>query len=214
MKIDIWSDIMCPFCYIGKRKLETAMSQFPHQEEVEIIWHSFQLDPNIQHIPGKDIYSYLADRYGKSREWSVNMHHQMVENARKDGLEYNFEKAIIANSFDAHRLIQMAKAHQLGALAEERLFKAYFTEGENISDHETLIKIGAEIGLDTLEVTTMLSGDDFRANVNKDIDQARTFGIRGVPFFLFNEKYAISGAQPVEVFLNGLDTAWRNEKGI
>ena len=114
MKIDIWSDIMCPFCYIGKRKLEGALLQFEHKEDVQIVWHSFQLDPTIEYKPGKDLYTYLAERKGATREWSVMVHNQMTETAKKEGLTYNFDKAVIANSFDAHRLIQLAKDTWVG----------------------------------------------------------------------------------------------------
>ena len=208
MKIDIWSDIMCPFCYIGKRKLETALQQFEHKADVSINWHSFQLDPGIQYEEGKDLHTYLAERKGQTREWSVMVHKQMTETAKKEGLEYNFDKAIIANSFDAHRLIQLAKTHGLGDAAEEQLFKAYFTDGRNVSDHNTLLQIGIEIGLRAVEVGEMLNSDAFAEDVHKDIMQAQRLGVRGVPFFLLDEQLGISGAQPVEVFTDGLQKAW------
>jgi len=199
---------MCPFCYIGKRKLEGALAQFPNRDDIQIVWHSFQLDPAIQYQPGKDLHEYLAERKGMTREWSVKVHEQMTETARAEGLTYNFDKAVIANSFDAHRLIQLAKKYQLGDAAEERLFKAYFTDGENISDHDTLVRIGTEIGLSVNAITTMLTGNDYAADVHADIAQAESLGIRGVPFFVLDNKYGISGAQPSEVLLNGLQQAW------
>ncbi len=208
MKIDIWSDIMCPFCYIGKRKLEGALAKFEHKDDVEIVWHSFQLDPTMAYEAGKDIHTYLADRKGQTRDWSVMVHNQMTETARREGLTYNFDTAIIANSFDAHRLIQLAKTKGLADAAEERLFRAYFTEGKNISDHNTLMQIGMEIGLGVIEVGEMLNSDAFAAEVHADIHKAQVLGIRGVPFFLLDEKYGISGAQPVEVFTDGLQQAW------
>ena len=208
MKIDIWSDIMCPFCYIGKRKLEGALQQFPHKDEVELVWHSFQLDPAMKSQPGKDMYSYLAERKGQSREWSVKMHDYVTETARKEGLTYNFDKAVIANSFDAHRLIQLAKTHGLGDAAEERLFRAYFTDGKDMSDHNTLMQIGMDLGLRAVEVGEMLNSNAFADEVRKDIRMAETIGIQGVPFFLLDEQLGISGAQPVEVFTDGLQQAW------
>ena len=208
MKIDIWSDIMCPFCYIGKRKLESALQKFEHNADVNIVWHSFQLDPAIQYQPGKDLYTYLAERKGQTREWSVMVHKQMTETAKREGLTYNFDKAIIANSFDAHRLIQLAKTHGLGDAAEEKLFKAYFTDGKNVSDHNTLMQIGMEIGLRAVEVGEMLNSNDFADEVHADILMAERLGIRGVPFFLLDEQLGISGAQPVEVFTDGLQQAW------
>ena len=212
MKIDIWSDIMCPFCYIGKRKLETALQQFDHKDKVEITWHSFQLDAAMQPQPGKDIHTYLAERKGQSREWSVRVHNQMTDMAKKEGLEYNFDKAVIANSFDAHRLIQLAKTHGKGDVAEEMLFKAYFTDGRNISNHNTLLQIGIELGLSAIEVGEMLSTDSYAEVVNDDIERARALGINGVPFFVIDGKYGISGAQPAEVFLNGLQQAWTEQQ--
>ena len=208
MKIDIWSDIMCPFCYIGKRKLEKALEKFPEKDNVTIVWHSFQLDPTIEYVPGRNLHEYLAERKGQSMEWSVNVHGQMTQTAKAEGLTYNFDKAVIANSFDAHRLIQLAKKYQLGDAAEEQLFKAYFTDGANVSDHETLVRIGAEIGIPAAETAAMLQSNAYTAEVNKDIAQAQAYGITGVPFFVINDKYGISGAQPSEVFLDGLQHAW------
>jgi len=208
MKIDIWSDIMCPFCYIGKRKLEGALKQFDHSDDVEVEWHSFQLDPNMKPQPGKSLYQYLAERKGQSLDWSVKVHQQMTQTAKAEGLEYNFDKAVIANSFDAHRLIHMAKHHGLGDAAKERILKAYFTEGKNVGDHPTLISLGAEIGLNPDEVFTMLESNEYADAVHADIDMSQELGINGVPFFVFDNKYAISGAQPTEHFLSGLTQAW------
>jgi len=208
MKVDIWSDIMCPFCYIGKRKLEKALTQFADRDSIDISWHSFQLDPSMQPQPGRNLYEYLAERKGQTLEWSINVHGQLAETAKADGLTYNFDKAVIANSFDAHRLIQLAKKHKLDDAAEERLFKAYFTDGENMGDHDTLMKIGAEIGLPGDLVKEMLDGDAFAEDVHSDIEQAEALGIKGVPFFVIDNKYGISGAQPSSVFLDGLQHAW------
>jgi predicted DsbA family dithiol-disulfide isomerase len=199
---------MCPFCYIGKRKLEKALEQFPHKDSVNIVWHSFQLDPTMEVNPGTDIYSYLSERKGISKERAIQMHKQLTETARLEGLTYNFDQSILANSFDAHRLIQMAKTKELGDAAEERIFKAYFTEGKNISDPETLVQLGTEIGLESGAIKDILNSDAFESDVTNDIEQAQAYGINGVPFFVLNNKYGISGAQPSEVFLNGLTQAW------
>jgi predicted DsbA family dithiol-disulfide isomerase len=139
LKIEIWSDVMCPFCYIGKRRVEQALAQFPHNDRVEIEWKSFQLDPTTQAQPGKSTYAYLAEKYGKDLAWSMEMHTNITEQAKKDGLDYRFDKAIIANSFDAHRLSHLGKANHVGNELEELIFKAYFTEGKDVSDHEVLI---------------------------------------------------------------------------
>lgn len=210
MKIDIWSDIRCPFCYIGKRRFEKALDRFPQKDKVKVEWHSFELDPGIQTDKSINIYDYLATRKGVSREASVRMHEQVSEMARQEGLEYNFDLAVVANSFDAHRLIQMAKRYGLGDEAEERLFKAYFTEGKDISDHLTLIILGDEIGLNGKEVKVMLDSDLYADEVRYDQKQAREAGINGVPFFIMNEKYAVSGAQHPDVFLHALQKGWED----
>ncbi len=207
MQVEIWSDIMCPFCYIGKRKFEAALEKFPNKKEVEIIWKSYQLDPNIKSQPGKDVYTYLAEAKGQTLEWSVKMHDNVVNMARSVGLEYNFDKAVTANSFDAHRLIQLAKKHGLGDAMEEKLFKAYFTEGKNFADHTTLVNLGADIGLNPEEISGMLSTQALADDVNFDIEQGIRLGLRGVPFFVFNRKIGVSGAQDSEIFLQALEEA-------
>ncbi|HEX5026644.1 MAG TPA: DsbA family oxidoreductase [Agriterribacter sp.] len=212
MKVEIWSDIMCPFCYIGKRNLESALEEFPDAENVEVEWHSFQLDPGIESGHGKNLYQYLSERKGLSLEQSIHMHQQVTERARRAGLEYNFDKAVVANSFDAHRVIQLAKSKGLGDAAEERLFYAYFTEGKDFSDHETLVQLGINIGLDEAETRQVLTGNAYADKVEQDISEAQHIGIRGVPFFVFDRKYAVSGAQPVDVFVNTLQqsfTEWQ-----
>jgi len=212
MKVEIWSDIMCPFCYIGKRKLEAALKQFSEANNIEIEWHSFQLDPSIQYQPGKDLYTYLADMKGQTREWSIMIHDQLTASALELGLVYNFDKAVIANSFDAHRLIQLAKKHHLGDQAEERLFKAYFTEGKNVSDMKTLIELGIEIGLNKGDVQQTLTSDTYSKEVHDDIEESRKLGIRGVPFFVMNRTHAVSGAQPVDIFLQTLKESFSGWK--
>ena len=200
MKIEIWSDIMCPFCYIGKRHLEAALSQFP-DEPFEIEWKSFQLDPTIIPQPDKNVYEYLAERKGISVEASKQMHAGVVARAAEVGLDYHFERAVISNSFDAHRLIQLAKTKGLGDTMEETFFKAYFTEGRNLNDKDTLMELGVGVGLNPLDVKDVLENEAAFANaVKNDISEAQQIGVRGVPFFVFDRKYAISGAQPIEHF--------------
>src|SRR5437868_7360986 len=173
MKVDIWSDIRCPFCYIGKRKFERALERFPQRDKVEVEWHSFELDPTVKTDTAVNIYDYLAKRKNISRESSVQLHDNVTKMASDAGLDYNFDKAVIANSFDAHRLIQLAKQHGLGDAAEERLFKAYFTEGKDISDHLTLIVLGDEIGLSGKLIKQMLDSDEFADEVRYEEKQAR-----------------------------------------
>jgi len=202
MKIEIWSDIMCPFCYIGKRQLETALAEFPN-EEFEIEWKSFQLDPSIEPQSGKDVYTFLAERKGISVEQSIEMHKGVVERAKSVGLDYHFDKAIISNSLTAHRIIHLAKSKKLGDQMEEIFFKAYFTEGRDLNDAETLIELGVKTGLDAAEVKEVVENNNIYLNeVQEDITEAQQIGVQGVPFFVFDRKYAVSGAQPVEAFVN------------
>ncbi|WP_448699431.1 DsbA family oxidoreductase [Mucilaginibacter sp. AW1-3] len=208
LKVEIWSDVMCPFCYIGKRRFEGALQQFENADNVEVIWKSFQLDPAMKSEPGKNIHEYLAERKGFSLERSIQLHEQMTANAAELGLDYNFDKAVIANSFDAHRFSHLAKAHGVQDAAEEALFKAYFTDGKDISDHDTLATLGAAIGLDPALVKQTLAGNQYADEVNQDIYEAQQIGARGVPFFVLGDKYAVSGAQPTETFLGALNQTW------
>lgn len=201
MKIEIWSDIMCPFCYIGKRQLETALEQFP-DNEIEIEWKSFQLDPSITPQSGKDVYTFLAERKGISLEQSIEMHKGVVERAKSVGLDYHFDKAIISNSLTAHRIIHLAKKNNLGDEMEEIFFKAYFTEGRDLNDTETLVELAAIAGLDSGEAREVAENENlYLKNVQFDISEAQQIGVQGVPFFVFDRKYAVSGAQPVEAFV-------------
>ena len=200
---------MCPFCYIGKRHFEAALREFPHHEHIEVVWKSFQLDPSIpQEIPEpENVYRYLAERKGISYEQSVRMHENVLQMAKNAGLDYRFDKAVVANSFRAHRLIQLAKTRGLGDQAEERLFAAYFTEGKNFGSPEVLTELGLDIGLTEADVHEALSNDRYADLVRADVQEAQEIGISGVPFFVFDRKYAISGAQPVSVFLQALEKA-------
>ncbi|MCW3465358.1 DsbA family oxidoreductase [Chitinophaga nivalis] len=209
MKVEIWSDIMCPFCYIGKRKFEEALEQFPDKEKITVEWKSFQLNPDLKPEPGTDVYDYLAAKKGQSREWSLSMHAQVVNMAKEAGLTYDFDKAIVANSFHAHRLIQLAKQHRLGDEAEERLFAAYFTEGKDMSNLDTLTEIGVAIGLDKALLQEVLHSAAFADAVEKDNAEAAELGIQGVPFFVLDRKYAVSGAQPVAAFSQALGQAYQ-----
>jgi len=214
MTVEVWSDIMCPFCYIGKRNYESALKQFEGSENIEIQWKSFQLDPTIpeQNDGKQNIYEYLAERKGMSYEHSAKMHENVTEIAKRAGLTYNFDKAIVANSFNAHKMIQLAKTKGLGDEAEERLFYAYFTEGKDFGNTKTLVQLGTEIGLSEADIRMALNSEEYTAKVKADIEEARYLGVTGVPFFVFNRSYAVSGAQPSEAFLQTLNksfTEWR-----
>jgi predicted DsbA family dithiol-disulfide isomerase len=211
MKVEIWSDIMCPFCYIGKRRFDKALSQFPRAEDVEIEWKSFQLNPEMKTDTNKNINQYLAEIKNWSLSQAQAMNDRVILMAEKEGLHYDFNKAIVANSFDAHRLIQYAKTVHKGDEAEERLFKAYFTEGKNISDGSVLIDLAEDIGLNRTEAEDVLKNNKFTENVNEDIREAAKIGVTGVPFFVFNRRYAVSGAQEAETFLDVLTKTNENQ---
>lgn len=212
MKVEIWSDVVCPFCYIGKRKFEQALEKFPHKDQVEIVWKSFQLDPEAP-SEGTDYLKNLSERKGWSLEQTKEITGNVTQMASEVGLEYHFEKAISANSFDAHRLSHFAHTRGLQDAAEEALFKSHFTEGKNIANHDMLTKLGMSIGLDSAEVKQMLDGKAFTSEVQQDIQEASELRISGVPFFVFDRKYAISGAQATEVFMQTLKKAFETWEG-
>ena len=208
MKVEIWSDVMCPFCYIGKRRFEEALQEFAHKDKVEVEWKSFQLNPNMKTDPGININQYLADAKGWNLDYAKRMNDYVTQMAAEVGLTYDFDKAVVANSFNAHRFSHLAKKHGLGEVAEEALFKAYFTDGKNIDDKETLIELGTTIGLNAVEVKQALDSDAFASEVKHDTTEAQYLGIQGVPFFVMNNKYAVSGAQAVPVFAETLEKAF------
>ena len=212
MKIEIWSDVMCPFCYIGKRNFETALAQFPDKEHIKVVWKSFQLDPTIPEVANETQEEYLVKRKGMSVEQVKGMLENVTQSAKQVGLDYHLDKSVVVNSQKAHQLIQFAKTKGLDDEAEERLFKAFFTEGKSIADIETLTQLGKEIGLDETELQTAFTDDKYAYLVKQDIQEAQQIGVRGVPFFVIDRKYAISGAQPAEAFLQNLEKAfpeWR-----
>lgn len=200
--IDIWSDIICPFCYLGFKKLEKALQDFPHA--VSIQWHSFQLYPDLIYQSDIDTYDIVAKMKGKSRDWSLSMHQHVVKAGKPCDIDFRFDKAKVANSFDAHRLIHYATHNNKGNEMAQCLFHAYFTLGKNISDCDTLISLGKSIGLDSKQIKNFLKGNDCIDEVNADIQIAQHLGIQGVPFFIINQKYALSGAQEPEIFLDAL----------
>lgn len=206
--IEIWSDVVCPFCYIGKREFEAALERFPQRDRVRVEWKSFELDPSAPARSAEDTYTMLAQKYGMSRDAARSRVADVAARAASLGLHYDFDRAVPANSFHAHRLIQLAKAHGLGDAAEERLFKAYFTEGAHIGDAATLVRLAGEIGLDAAEASAMLESGDYGVAVRADEREAEQLGIRGVPFFVIDRKLAVSGAQSADHFLAALQQAW------
>ena len=211
MKVNIWSDVRCPFCYIGKKKFKDALKQFSNKDKVEIHWKSFQLDPNLKTDPQTSMLEYFVKAKGVSEEQVLQMFSGATKMEEETGISMNLQKGILANSFNAHRLIQFAKARNLGNEIKEALFKVHFEEGKNIDDISILSEVAASIGLDAEEVRQVLNSDAYAYEVKKDEMEARNIGVRGVPFFVFDDKYAISGAQPVEAFLQTLEKVWEEK---
>ena len=217
MKIEIWSDVMCPFCYIGKRNFETALEQFSEKNHIEVIWKSFQLDPSLPEVATDSQEDYLVKRKGMSPEQVQEMLAHVTETAKKANLDYHLDKSVMVNSRKAHQLIQFAKTKMLGDEAEERLFKAFFTEGKNIADLATLTQLGKDIGLNEQELHQAFTDDQYQLAVSQDIQEARNLGVSGVPFFVFDRKYGVSGAQPPQAFLETLTKSfqeWRASNPI
>lgn len=210
MKIEIWSDIMCPFCYIGKRHFEAALEKFDHKDHIEIEWKSFQLDPTIpEEVKVRtDISQYIANRKGMDLDDVKTMFSNVAEMAKNVGLDYNFDTQLVANSLKAHRIIQFAKEKNLGDLAEESFFKAYFTNGKDLGDHADLVEIGKETGLTEEDINMALSQDEYLKYAKDDIAEAADLGVDSVPFFVFNRKYAVKGAQPSHHFLDALKQSY------
>ncbi|MDD4777189.1 MAG: DsbA family oxidoreductase [Fermentimonas sp.] len=212
MKIEIWSDVMCPFCYIGKRNFETALEQFGDKNKLEVVWKSFQLDPTLPEVQNGSYTEHLMDSKGMPRKQVEGMLGNVTQMAKNVGLEYDFDKSVMVNSFKSHRLLQLSKTRGLGDATEERLFRAFFTEGKNIADDETLVELGKEVGLNETEIRNALTDEKYSDMVKQDIQEARSIGVSGVPFFVFNRKYAVSGAQPPQAFLQTLEKSfgeWR-----
>lgn len=211
LRVDVWSDIACPWCYVGKRRFEAALARFEHRDEVEVVWRSFELDPSApKTLPEPvDYAGRLAKKYGTTTAQAAEMIRNMAATAAKDGLTMRFDKARPGNTFDAHRLLHLAKSRGLQDAVKERFFRAYQCEGEAIGDHETLTRLAVEAGLDRDEVRAVLAGDAWADEVRADEEEARLNGIRGVPFFVFAERYAVSGAHPAESLAKVLSEAWQ-----
>jgi len=208
MRVDIWSDVVCPWCYVGKRRFEAALADFPHRDSVEVRWRSFELDPRAPRVREGDRLGHLAAKYGITREQAQAMERTITEAAASLGLELRLDRARGGNTFDAHRLLHLAEALGLGNAVEERFLQAYFTDGEPIGDRDVLRRVAVEAGLPGAEVDEVLAGDRYADAVRADEAQARAYGATGVPFFVIDETYGISGAQSPEVFTNVLERAW------
>ncbi|MFF5325293.1 DsbA family oxidoreductase [Janibacter hoylei] len=207
MQIDIWSDIACPWCYIGKRRLETALTDHPQRDDIQVTWHSYQLDPSLpEHYEGTEA-DYLASRKGMPVEQVREMFGHVAEQAAGEGLAYDFDRLVVANSARAHELLHLAKERGLGDEVKEALLSGHFEHGLDIGDVDALARVGADAGLDEGEVRAALADGRYEAAVAADIDMARQIGVTGVPFVVVDMKYAVSGAQPPEVFREVVDKA-------
>ncbi len=207
MKIEIWSDVICPWCYIGKRRFETALASFAQRDDVQVIWRSFELDTQAPRQGPGTLVEMLARKYGVSPQEAAAMNARVTGVAKEVGLEYHLENARPGNTFDAHRLLHFAASRQLGDRATERIMHAYFSEALPVGDRAALSRLAPEFGIAENEAWTVLESDAYADAVRADEARAASFGISGVPFFVFDEKSGVSGAQPVEVFAEALQQA-------
>lgn len=213
MKIEIWSDFVCPFCYIGKRRLEEALESLPDDAEVDIQYKSFELDPDAKTETTPVMHEKLAKKYNQSLEQTKEMTSSMEEQAKAVGLDFRFDQMIPANTFEAHRIAKFAEEQGKSHAVTERFLSAALTEGKNIGDSETVYNLAVEAGLPAGEVEQILNGDDYEESVREEEREAYQLGVQGVPFFVINRKYAVSGAQPKETFEDALKQVWEEERG-
>jgi predicted DsbA family dithiol-disulfide isomerase len=217
MRIDIWSDIACPWCYIGKRRFEAALARFDHRDDVEVEWKSFELDPAAVSVATAEESRYadrLGRKYGMSTGQAEQMLDQMTATAAQVGLEYHFEKVVAANTFEAHQLIHLAAEHGLQDAMKERLLRAYFGEGAALGDRAALVRLAVEVGIGADEAESALTEGRFASAVRQDESEASALGISGVPFFVFDRKYGVSGAQPSDHLLQVLERTWSESRPL
>lgn len=213
LSVDIYSDIACPWCFIGKRRFEKAVQALPFSEKIDVKWHAFQLDPSLpEHYEGSEL-DYLVKAKGMPEDQVAGMLHHVTEQAAAEGLNYNFEALRPANSFTALRLLALAKEHGLGDEMKEALLSAHFEKGLDTGNKATLQNIAQHVGLDAVEASEVLAGDKYADEVKNDGIRARELGVTGVPFFIFENKYGVSGAQPAEVFEQALTQVWKEIGG-
>ncbi|MGG6310793.1 DsbA family oxidoreductase [Paenibacillus macerans] len=214
MKVEVWTDMVCPFCYIGKRRLEAGLEKLVHPEAVNMVYRSFELDPDMEVNPSDDVYGLAAAKQGSTREHMKAMQETISKRAEQVGLKFNYDTAKPTNTFNAHRLLKYAMTFGKGDDLLERLYQAYFTDSLHLGDVNTLVDLAVQSGLDRSDTAAMLESDQYGDEVRADELEASRLGIRGVPFFVINDKYAISGAQPAEVFAEALQQAWKEENPL
>ncbi|MEM9453845.1 MAG: DsbA family oxidoreductase [Myxococcota bacterium] len=213
LRVEIWSDVACPWCWVGKRHLEAALERFGQQAQV--VWRAFELDPSAPkaHPPGTDYVQRLANKYRTTRDQAQAMIDRMTRVGAENGLDFRFDRARPGNTFDAHRLLHWAGEHGKQDALKERLFSAYMHEGQSVADHEVLVDLAAEVGLDAERAQALLSSDEHAHDVRHEQATAAELGVTGVPFFVIDGRYAVSGAQPSEVLLQAMQRAWRDMTG-
>ncbi len=215
MKIEIWSDVVCPWCYIGKRRIENALAEFGHADEVEVHWRSYELDPGAPSEPTEGTAVMLGRKYGQSPAGVQQMQDRVEAVAAEEGLVYRLSETLHLNTVDAHRVIHLAHeqgGNELQGRVKEALLRAYFTDARNVADHAVLREVAVGAGVDPARVDEVLASREFEADVHTDIEQAQAYGATGVPFFVIDQKYGVSGAQPTEVFTQVLEKAWSESR--
>ena len=208
MKVEIWSDVVCPWCYIGKRRFEAALARFAHRDDVDVVWRSFELDPTAPALREVDNAERLAAKYGMTRQQAVDSQARLTQTAAAEGLTFRFDVTRSGNTFNAHRLLHLASERGLQDAVKERLMQAYFAEGEPIGDAEALVRLVAEVGISSTEARAVLSSDQYSDDVRAEEREAAELGINGVPFFVIDRRYGVSGAQPADILLQALEQAW------
>ena len=208
MRVEIWSDVVCPWCYVGKRRFESALARFPHAADVEVVWRSFELDPTAPSADDVDLVEHLATKYRVSRDEARAMNDRVTEVAAGEGVAFHLDRARRGNTFDAHRLIHLAAASGLQDAMEERLMAAYFTEGEPVADPDALVRQAVAVGLDEARARRVLESDTYAGDVRAEEADARRLGITSVPFFVVDRRYGIAGAQSADVLVGALEQAW------
>jgi predicted DsbA family dithiol-disulfide isomerase len=208
MKVEIWSDVVCPWCYIGKRRFEQALARFEHAADVEVVWRAFELDPPAPVERQGDYAVRLAEKYGTAIAEAQQMLDTMTQAAAAEGLDFHFERARVGNTFDAHRLLHLAGERGVQDAVKERLLRAAFVEGEPVGDAETLVRLVSEAGLSADEARRVLADGTYGDDVRGEQRESQSLGISGVPFFVIDRRYGISGAQPTELLLQALEQAW------
>jgi predicted DsbA family dithiol-disulfide isomerase len=211
VRIDVWSDFLCPFCHLGRRQLELALAEFEHADDVDVVWHSFQLDRTAPAVIETSNVQRVADKYGVSVEQMEQTHRQMAEAAAEVGLDFQWQRVVGGNSYAAHRVHHYARSVGREQEFMDRLMRGWYSEGAAIGDHETLVRLAVDAGLHAGEVRSVLESDDFGAEVRTDLALASQIGITAVPTFVLDQKYGVSGAQGVEPILKAIRYAWEDQ---